>query len=68
MFGSIGVYQGDLSPLSAQSVIDVCVMPVLMYGSERWHLTAIQHRIPIEAKPERQPYNIRFQSKPNQRV
>ena len=44
MFGSIGVYQ---SPLSARSVIEV-----LMYGSERWHLTAIQHQIPIEAKPE----------------
>ena len=38
MFGSIGVYQGDLSSLSAQSLVEVCVMPVLMYGSENWIL------------------------------
>ena len=38
MFGSIGVYQGDLSPLSARSVVEVCVMPVLIYGSENWIL------------------------------
>ena len=38
MFGSIGVYQGDFSPLSAQSVVEVCVMLVLMYGSENWIL------------------------------
>ena len=38
MFGNIGVYQGDWSPLSAWSVVEVCVMPVVMYGSENWIL------------------------------
>ena len=32
VFGSIGVYHGDLSPLSSWSVVEVCVMPFLMYG------------------------------------
>ena len=27
MFGSIDVFQGDLSPLSSRSVVEVCVMP-----------------------------------------
>ena len=38
LFGSIGVYQGNLNLLSAQSVVEVCVMPVLMYGLENWIL------------------------------
>ena len=32
--GGIGVYQGDLSLLSSWSVVEVCVIPVLMNGSE----------------------------------
>ena len=38
-FGSIGVFQGDLSPLSTKSVIETCVVPILLYGSENWILT-----------------------------
>ena len=35
----IGVFQGDISPLSSREVIESCVMPVLLYGSENWILT-----------------------------
>ena len=38
-YGSIGVFQGDISPLSSREVIESCVMPVLLYGSENWILT-----------------------------
>ena len=38
-YGSIGAFQGDLSPLSSRSILDACVMPVLMYGCENWLLT-----------------------------
>ena len=37
-YGSIGVFQGDISPLSSREVIESCVMPVLLYGSENWIL------------------------------
>ena len=40
-FGSIGVFQGDLSPLSTRSVIETCVVPILLYGSENWILTDV---------------------------
>ena len=33
-YGSIGAFQGDLSPLSSRSVVETCVMPVLLFGSE----------------------------------
>ena len=35
-FGAIGVFQGDLSPLSSRAVVESCVMPVLLYGCENW--------------------------------
>ena len=35
VFGGIGVYHGDLSPLSSRSVVEVCVMPFLMYGLKK---------------------------------
>ena len=38
-FGSIGVFQGDISPISSRSVLEMCVMPILLYGSENWILT-----------------------------
>ena len=38
-YGSIGVFQGDLSPLSSRSVIETCVIPVLLYGAENWIMT-----------------------------
>ena len=45
-FGSIGAFQGDISPLSSREVIESCVMPVLLYGSENWILTdALMERL-----------------------
>ena len=38
-FGCIGVFRGELNPLSSRSVVDTCVMPVLLFGSECWYLT-----------------------------
>lgn len=38
-YGSIGAFQGDLNPLSTKSIIDSCVMPILLFGSENWILT-----------------------------
>ena len=35
-FGSIGVFQGDISPLSLRAVLESCVMPVLLSGCEKW--------------------------------
>ena len=33
-YGSIGVFQGDVCPLSLKSVLEYCVMPILLYGCE----------------------------------
>ena len=38
-YGAIGVFQGDLSPLSSHAVVESCVMPVLLYGCENWVVT-----------------------------
>ena len=38
-YGSMGVFQSNLSPLSGRSVVETCVLPVLLYGSENWCLT-----------------------------
>lgn len=38
-YGSIGVFQGRLNPLSAASVIETCIMPILLYGAENWVMT-----------------------------
>ena len=37
-YGSIGAYQGNISPLSCRSVIETCVMPIPLYGCESWSL------------------------------
>ena len=37
-FGSIGVFHRNLNPLSSNSVIETCVMPVLLFGCESWYL------------------------------
>ena len=37
-YGSIGAFQGDLSPLSCRSVVETCICPILFYGSENWFL------------------------------
>ena len=38
-YGSMGLFQGNLSPLSGRSVVETCVLPILLYGSENWCLT-----------------------------
>ena len=38
-FGSMGAFQGQISPLSGQSIFEQCVIPILLYGSENWFLT-----------------------------
>ena len=38
-FGSIGTFQGDLSPLSTRLVVETCVVPVLIYGCKKLILT-----------------------------
>ena len=38
-YGSIGAFQGDLSPLSSRLILDACVMPILLYGCENWLMT-----------------------------
>ena len=35
-YGSIGVFQGDICPLSSKSVLKCCVIPVLLYRCENW--------------------------------
>ena len=39
LLGSLGTFQGDLGPLSNRSVVETCVLPVLMYGCENWILS-----------------------------
>ncbi len=35
-YGSIGAFQGDICPVSSSSILESCVMPVLLYGCENW--------------------------------
>ena len=37
-YGSMSVVQGDLSPLSGRSVVETCILPILLYGAENWCL------------------------------
>ena len=37
--GSLGIYHGKQNPLTSSEVVQVCVMPVCLYGSENWLLT-----------------------------
>ena len=39
LFGSIRTFQGGLSPLSTKSIMEICIVPVLMYGCENWIVT-----------------------------
>ena len=39
--GKLGTLNGLLNPLSSRSVIECCIVPVLMYGSESWVLNSI---------------------------
>ena len=38
-YGSMGVFQGDHSPLSGRSVEETCILPILLYGAENWCLS-----------------------------
>ena len=38
--GQLGAFQGLLNPLSSCSIVECCVLPVLMYGSESWVLNS----------------------------
>ena len=37
-YGSIGVYQGAISPLSCRSLVETFVLQILLYGCENWSL------------------------------
>ena len=36
--GQLGAFQGLLNPLSSRSIVESCILPVLLYGSENWVL------------------------------
>ena len=36
--GQLGAFQGLLNPLSSRSIIESCIIPILLYGSENWVL------------------------------
>ena len=36
----LGAFHGLLNPLSSRSLIECCIIPVLMYGSESWVLNS----------------------------
>ena len=38
-YGSMGLFQGDLSPLSGHSAVETCILPILLYGFENWCLS-----------------------------
>ena len=38
--GDLGAFHGLLNPLSSRSLVESCVFPVLMYGTEAWSITA----------------------------
>ena len=40
-YGSIGAFQGSLSPISSVSIIETCILPSLLYGAENWILTPV---------------------------
>jgi len=35
----MGLFQGDLSPLSGRSMVETCILPILLYGAENWCLS-----------------------------
>ena len=38
--GQLGAFHGLLNPLSSRSLVECCILPVLMYGSESWILNS----------------------------
>ena len=47
-----GVFHGTLNPLSSKSIVECCVLPVLLYGAESWILnkTLLQKLEPFQAE------------------
>ena len=39
LFGGMGVFRGDLNPLSGRAIFATCVVPTLLYGCKNWILT-----------------------------
>ena len=39
LFGSIYAFQGTLSPVSCCSIVETCILPILLYGVENWVLS-----------------------------
>ena len=37
-YGSIGAFQGKLNPLSGRAILNTCVIPTCLSGSENWIL------------------------------
>ena len=33
------MFQVDISPLASRSMLECCVIPILMYGNENWIVT-----------------------------
>ena len=38
-YGSMGLFKGDLSPLSGRSMVETCILSILLYSIENWCLT-----------------------------
>ena len=52
-FGAMGAFHGKLNPISGKTIFDTCIIPILLFGSEKWilspslldHLEAFQGEI-----------------------
>ena len=38
VFGAMGAFHGRLNPISSKTIYDVCIVAILLYGSENWIL------------------------------
>ena len=39
LYRIIRVFQGDLNPLSSRSMLETCVMPIMLNSCENWQMT-----------------------------
>ena len=35
----MGAFHGKCYPISGKTILDICVIPILLFGSENWILT-----------------------------
>ena len=42
--GQLGAFHGFLNPLSSRSIVECCILPVLLYGSETWVLIILYYK------------------------